>query len=69
MVRDSGFDSDDFVSAAFDTFARGRDGYLFAVNPAGTRRDSLFGRFSRADKSWDTIWDAAATVGRGGGEH
>ena len=60
MVRDSGFDSDDVVRFAFDTFARERDGYLFAVNPAGARYDALFGKFSGVNKSWDGLWNARA---------
>ena len=62
MFRDSDFNSDDSVSIAFDTFARERDGYLFVVNPAGARQDALFGRFSMPDNSWDTIWDADASI-------
>jgi len=62
MFRDSFFSSDDFVSVAFDTFARERDGYFFAVNPVGARRDALFSRSGRPVTSWDTVWDAATSV-------
>lgn len=62
MRRDAWFNSDDVVSVAFDTFARGRDGYLFAVNPAGARRDALFSRFGGENTDWDTVWDARARV-------
>ncbi len=62
MQRDATFDPDDYVSLAFDTFARERDGYLFAVNPAGARRDALFSKFSSQNTSWDTIWNARARV-------
>ncbi len=62
MRRDAEFDSDDAVSVAFDTFARERDGYLFAVNPVGARRDALFGKFSGENEDWDTVWDARARV-------
>ncbi len=62
MFRDSNFSSDDFVSVAFDTFARERDGYLFAVNPAGARRDELYGKFGMPNRSWDTIWDTDASI-------
>lgn len=62
MQRDAKFDSDDVVQLAFDTFARERDGYSFAVNPAGARRDALFGRFSDENVNWDTVWQAKARV-------
>jgi hypothetical protein len=62
MQRDSDFDSDDFVSLAFDTFARERDGYSFAVNPTGARRDALFGKFGGNNVNWDTLWQARARV-------
>jgi hypothetical protein len=62
MQRDASFDPDDFVSLAFDTFARERDGYLFAVNAVGARRDALFSKFSSQNTSWDTVWNARARV-------
>lgn len=62
MQRDANFDSDDVVRLAFDTFARKRDGYSFAVNPAGARRDALFGKFSEENVNWDTLWQAKARV-------
>lgn len=62
MKHDSLFGSDDYVALAFDTFSRERDGYFFSVNPAGARRDALFGKFSSKNDNWDTVWDAAARV-------
>jgi hypothetical protein len=62
MQRDSTFDSDDVVEIAFDTFARERDGYSFAVNPAGARRDALFGKIGEENVNWDTLWQAKARV-------
>lgn len=62
MGRDSEFDSDDVVRIAFDTFGRERDGYLFAVNPAGARSDAVFGRFSGENQSWDGLWSARASI-------
>src|SRR2546430_7857879 len=52
MQRDNAFDSDDYVKIAFDTFARQRDGYVFMVNPAGARTDSIFGKFSGLDVTY-----------------
>jgi hypothetical protein len=62
MQHDAEFDSDDYVSLAFDTFARERDGYSFAVNPAGARRDALFGKFGGNNVNWDALWQARARV-------
>ncbi len=62
MQRDNPFDSDDSVKIAFDTFARERDGYVFIVNPAGARTDSIFGKFSQENRDFDAIWDARARV-------
>ncbi len=62
MQRDNPFDSDDYVKIAFDTFARQRDGYVFMVNPAGARTDSIFGRFSGENRDFDAIWDARARI-------
>ncbi|MGD0744120.1 MAG: DUF5916 domain-containing protein, partial [Verrucomicrobiota bacterium] len=62
MQRDNAFDSDDFVTVAFDTFDRQHDGYFFAVNPVGARTDGLIQNFSDRKYEWDGIWDARARV-------
>ena len=62
MQHDNPFDSDDYVKVAFDTFANGRDGYAFMINPAGARTDSIFGKFSLEDRNYDAIWMARARV-------
>jgi hypothetical protein len=62
MQRDNPFDSDDYVKIAFDTFGKGRDGYVFMINAAGARTDSIFGKFSEEDRNFDAIWDARARV-------
>ena len=62
LKHDSPFDSDDVVTLALDTFGRERDGYLFAVNPAGARAEAVFGRFSWRNYGWDTVWVAKTTI-------
>jgi len=62
MQRDNAFDSDDYVKIAFDTFARQRDGYVFMVNPAGARTDSIFGKFSSENTDFDALWTARARI-------
>ena len=61
-VFDSGWPEWDDAKIVFDTFGRQRDGYYFAVNPAGARTDAIFGKFSDFNKDWDTVWDAEARV-------
>jgi hypothetical protein len=62
MLHDSDFESDDTVKIAFDTFDRQRDGYFFAVNPAGAREEGLIKNFGDEDPLWDTVWDARARI-------
>jgi hypothetical protein len=66
LRRDSEFTSDDAFQIVFDTFNRQRDGYFFAVNPAGARTDALFGMFSDFNRQWDTVWDARTKVDESG---
>src|SRR5207245_11553235 len=66
MQRDNTFDSDDYVKIAFDTFAKGRDGYAFTINAAGARTDSIFGKFSEEDRNLGELWDARARVDANG---
>jgi len=62
MERDNLFESDDRVKIAFDTFFRQRDGYFFAVNPAGARTDGLIENFSDQSRLWDALWEARARI-------
>ena len=62
MQHDNALDSDDRVKIAFDTFARQRDGYYFAVNPAGARTEGLIQNFSDENVLWDTIWETRARI-------
>lgn len=62
MQRDNAFESDDYVKIAFDTFGRQRDGYVFMVNAAGARTDSIFGKFSIENSDFDALWTARARI-------
>jgi hypothetical protein len=62
MQRDSDLESDDMVTIAFDTFSRQREGYYFAVNPAGARTEGLIENFTEQNALWDTVWEAHARV-------
>ncbi|MCG8699457.1 MAG: carbohydrate binding family 9 domain-containing protein, partial [Bacteroidales bacterium] len=62
MQHDGDLGADDLILIAFDTFDRKRDGYYFAVNPAGARVEGLVENFYEKDKSWDTIWEAKTRI-------
>ncbi len=58
-IRDASMRSEDYVKFVLDTNLDGRSGYIFAVNPAGTRYDALVANFGEGENSdWDAIWDA-----------
>lgn len=47
----------DYIEIVLDTFHDGRNGYMFATNPAGARRDTQMGNEGRdTNSSWDGIW-------------
>ncbi len=62
-IRDSGMRSEDRIKLVFDTYLDQRSGYIFAVNPEGTRYDALVARSGESENSdWDGIWDAKTSV-------
>jgi len=62
-ARDADLQREDHVRLVFDTFRDGRTGYVFAVNPAGSRYDALLSRQGEDEQSdWDGIWEAATSV-------
>jgi hypothetical protein len=61
-ARDAELDEEDHVLLVLDTFLDGRSGYVFAVNPSGTRFDGLItGAGNDVNSNWDTIWAAKTT--------
>ena len=50
-----------------DTFLDGRSGYVFAVNPSGTRFDGIVSaQGTDVNSNWDAVWEAhTATDGSG----
>jgi hypothetical protein len=61
IARDADLDDDDHVRIVIDPFLDGRSGYVFAVNPRGSRFDALVSAHGEeADERWDGIWEAAA---------
>jgi hypothetical protein len=58
--RDAPLRSEDHVRIVFGPFLDGRFGYVFAVNPSGSRYDGLINPGGESDNpEWDGIWEAA----------
>ncbi len=67
MERDAVMEGEDRIVVLLDTFLDERTGYVFTVNPAGARRDSLVSRRGeREDASWDGLWEAKTARGPDG---
>lgn len=67
LRRDNTLDNDDTFSVLVDSYHDHRNGFVFRVNPRGTRFDALVrneSRFYYAD--WDEQWTAAAALGETG---
>ena len=62
MTRDDWPDADDFLQISIDPFLDRRNGYMFAVNPNGSRFDAIINNNSYAGSSWDTIWDCRGSI-------
>jgi len=60
MQRDSELFFDDHVTIVLDPHGRGREGYLFRVNPVGARTDAIIFEGQGEDFDWDGRWRAAA---------
>jgi hypothetical protein len=59
IARDADLDDDDHVRIVIDPFLDGRSGYVFAVNPRGSRFDALVSAHGEeADARWDGVWEA-----------
>lgn len=62
-VRDASFSDEDRIKFVFDTYLNKRSGYIFAVNPTGTRYDALVSNFGGSENSnWDGIWEAKTNI-------
>ena len=56
LRRDADLDGDDRFGVLLDTFGDDRHGFLFRVNPNGTRFDAAVRNESRVDADWDEQW-------------
>lgn len=66
--RDSGMDTEDTVTFVLDTFHDHRNGFLFRVNPLGTKWDALLRDEQSTNSQWDEEWFAAARITASGWE-
>jgi hypothetical protein len=62
MVRDVDLTTDDRVSLVVDTYHDLKNGYLFSVNPNGSRWDALIEPGEGFRDEWDGIWYAKARI-------
>src|SRR5262245_1384817 len=63
MKRDADLDTDDRVQVVLDTFEDHRNGYLFEMNPAGSKFDALIGsNGADVNVAWDAIWEERASI-------
>jgi len=58
--RDASLDNEDHVRIVLDTYLDGRSGYVFIINPNGSRYDALVTNQGESQNSdWDALWEAA----------
>ena len=58
-ARDIELDAEDHIVIILDPFQDGRSGYVFAVNPDGSRFDGLVSAEGEdVNSNWDTVWEA-----------
>lgn len=62
LRRDSRLATDDTIAVLFDTYHDHRNGFLFRVNPQGTKYDATLKDESAINAQWDEKWEAAAQI-------
>jgi hypothetical protein len=63
LKKDYNVDTSDGFRVVLDTFRDGRNGYVFAINPAGARWDAQMANEGReSNANWDGIWDVATRI-------
>ncbi|MBD5779909.1 carbohydrate binding family 9 domain-containing protein [Pelagicoccus sp. NFK12] len=66
LKRDSDLNGDDFFALVLDPFLDLRNGYYFAFNALGARRDALIRGGATLNADWDGIWDVVTNRTAGG---
>ena len=54
--------TDDTFSVVLDTFHDGRNAFLFAVNPLGTKYDATIRNERDVNSEWDEAWETGARI-------
>ena len=63
LKKDYNVDTSDGFRVVLDTFRDGRNGYVFAINPAGARWDAQMANEGReSNANWDGIWDVSTRI-------
>ncbi len=63
LKKDYNTGSSDGFTVILDTFHDGRNGYQFAINPAGAKWDAQMANEGRENNAnWDGIWDVATAI-------
>ena len=66
LRKDFNTGNNDSFIVIIDTFKDERNGYQFAVNPAGAKFDAQMSNEGRENNSnWDGVWDVRTRVGEG----
>jgi hypothetical protein len=67
LRKDFNTGNGDSFQVVIDTFKDERNGYQFAVNPAGAKWDAQMSNEGRESNSnWDGVWDVATRIGEDG---
>lgn len=67
LRKDFSTQNGDAFGVVIDTFRDGRNGYQFAINPAGAKWDAQMSNEGRETNSnWDGVWDVKARIGDDG---
>jgi hypothetical protein len=62
LRRDDRMRTDDTMAILLDTYHDHRNGFLFRVNPLGTRYDATLTNQNQINSEWDEVWHAAARI-------
>lgn len=66
-IRDASLSDEDRIKFVLDTYRNKRSGYIFAINPDGTRYDALVSNFGESENpDWDGIWTAKTNIDSNG---
>lgn len=61
LTRRDEFSPSDWIQIGIDSYLDRRTAFVFAVNPAGVKRDIYFYNDNNQDRSWNAVWDVAVS--------